>query len=519
MKLTKVLALFLILFTGSFIYSLAINEKEIKKIKPIRFNNYKGYKKNRSTFEQVHNIGVSLSKKSIVKNKQYYYRNKYSIVRATSQNEKQKFSADILTIHKNAKVTHVGAIRIILSGYLQNKFKYNYDDAFTVATFITYYNAVYRKNIKYYTSKYKSTVLKHINNKNAGLSVNYYNWAGKTKIIIPLTDKEINTTVITDKKVIEKLKKKKNKGIEERKKIITIKKKEVNKKKEKIVRKKKEIKKEKEKINKRKKEIKKIKDPKKKEEEKKKIIRRENKIKKEEKQIKKDEKVVIKKENEIKKDEKDLKKDKKIVEYKKDPKKLIKDIEDFKKKEKELKKKEDDIRNTNPGDNVFRGKLYYLKINQYITNGHYNNTMFLINPKTRKFVKESSLKHICGKKYDIFNKGVVVIAHKSGHDSKHYLVLLDTNTIEPIAYGKKEIFWRSFVEVRNNTIYAIIKKDIKYYLGKFDQNLKLIASSQVAIQKDSFISFFEDTIYINKENGQIMILNKSNLKNAGTITK
>jgi hypothetical protein len=61
----------------------------------------------------------------------------------------------------------------------------------------------------------------------------------------------------------------------------------------------------------------------------------------------------------------------------------------------------------------------------------------------------------------------------------------------------ENIFWRSFIEIRDNNIYAIVKEDNSYYLGKFDENLKLISKSKEKLNENTFITFF-DEYYICK---------------------
>ena len=65
---------------------------------------------------------------------------------------------------------------------------YDYRDARALALFTTYYNAVHRGDMTYFKSRYKKVVLKHLNSGNAGISTKYYNWPGRTRMVIPLTE-------------------------------------------------------------------------------------------------------------------------------------------------------------------------------------------------------------------------------------------------------------------------------------------------------------------------------------------
>jgi len=557
-KLTAIFLFFIVLiFYGESAFSINVNVKEIKKGKKVVFTNYRGRQKRKDSIKAVIRIGQNLAKKTKKSkaNREIYFYNKYSVIRAISQKQPKKFSADIVSIKKNARVKHIKYIRRILSGYLQKMYHYSYSDAYALAVFVTYYNAVYRKDIKYFSKTYKKIVIQNINKNNAGLSTKYYNWPGKTKIIIPLTKNKYNgkidsidPNIISDDKTNSKIRKD-DKNLKYRKKIVIIKKKEINKekkilkkKKERIKKdektiskKKKQLQKKKENIEKKKNKLKKITDPKKRKKEEKKIkkeekqlkkeetkiIKKEKKLKKKKEETKKEEKKIIEKEKKIKKEKEQIKKDeerKKLKdEIKKDPKKaeekLQKKEEKLQQKEKELEKREDKLKQKkSESKNILGKKLFYLKINEWIKNGHYKNEMYMIDATNGKVLFKSPVTNIAGRKYNVFSKGVLVITYKNDYDSNHQLTLLSPDNLKLLKRGNDDIFWRSFIEINDNFIFAIMEKGGKYFLGKFDADLKLIAKSKEQADKNSFITFFEDFIYINRSDKRIMVLSKKDLK-------
>jgi hypothetical protein len=555
---------------------LKVDVDELKGAKKIDFVNYNGPHRTYDTARSIRLIGELL----VNADKQgdaFRYHMKYSIIHAVDDTSNDKLNADIFSIDRDAEVDHIRNVRLIISGYLSYKYGYSTRDADTLAVFISYYNALYRGNMEYFSSKYKPVVTKYINEKNAGISTKYYEWPGRTKMLIPLTlnakkgdIRSLNTEEISDEKVIEELKKQKDKGIDERKDMVVIKEKEIEKDKKEIEAEKKqvekekdiltkekeiidknkeEIKKEEEKITKEKEEAKLIKDDKeraKKEEEIKKeekkleekkrdVIKKDEAVKKKEDVVNKKEEVVTKKQenvikkeeavkNEkqnIKKDETKIKEEKKKEEIKKSPEEVKKELEtkekELAKKEEELKNKESELKTTQPDKTILYDKFYYLKTKEYMENGHYNNELYAIDAKTRKLLVKSPLKEICGKRYDVFSEGVVVITYKNTHDANHYLALLDLDKLEVKSIGKENIFFRSFVEVRENFIYAIIKEGEDYYLGKFNPNLELIAKSTETVDNSTFITFYKEYIYINNAKKDIVVLNKDNLKLIDTI--
>jgi len=54
------------------------------------------------------------------------------------------------------------------------------------------------------------------------------------------------------------------------------------------------------------------------------------------------------------------------------------------------------------------------------------------------------------------------------------------------------MFFRSFVETRDNFTYVVVQRSNSYFLGKFGSDMKLAAISREEVDPDSFISFFND---------------------------
>ena len=569
-----VFAAAIILFSTS-LFSIEVDIDEISKAKKVDFVNFSGRGSKTETVSQIKSIGYRLSYQ--VKNGKpetpYRFHLKYSIIRALSVSDNDRFSADILFIDKDARVDHIRNVRRIISAYLEGMYGYTEREADAVALYTTYYNAVYRGNLDYFSSTYSPVVMKYLTKQNAGISTLWSDWPGKTAVIIPLTEENkrgeigsIDPFIISDdnvkrevrkergnKKITEELITLKEKEIDKDKKEITEDKKKIEEKrketeeeKKKIEEKKVETEKKKEEIKKEKEETSKIADPetrkakedeiKKKEEEvkkeEKKITEEEKNIVKKEEQIKKEETVVEKKEEEVKKKEEDVKKDKtdvkedekeKTPEDKKDEKEketvtdkateeaLKKKEEVLIEKEKELDKREDQLKDKNASEGVFALKIYYLEVKEYLEGGHYNNTMYMINTTTKKIDFKSPVTNICGRRYDVFSGGVIVITHVGDHKAGHRLMMLDRESLKETKSGTDNIFWRSFIEIKDNNIYAIIKDQENYYLGKFDTELKLVAKSKEKINSNTFITFFEKSIYINREDKTIVILKMDDL--------
>ena len=141
----------------------------------------------------------------------------------------------------------------------------------------------------------------------------------------------------------------------------------------------------------------------------------------------------------------------------------------------------------------------------------------MINPATRKVEFKSPIANICGSRYDVFSGGIVIITHKGRHTEGHRLTLVDRETLVSRIDGTDNIFWRSFIEIRDGFIYAIIYDNGTYYLGRFDGSLKLVAKSGEKINENTFITFYDKYVYINSVDKKVLVLKKEDLALADTI--
>ena len=533
---------------------LEVDVDEIRT-KRIEFINYRGHYKKADPIREIDKIGRDLAREARNRGRAGFHM-KYSIIEAISKEEPDKFSADIFSIDKDARVGHIDAVRRITTAYLMERYGYSRKDASTVSLFLSFYNAVHRGDTGYFVTKYKTVVMKNIAANNAGISTKYWEWAGATKMLIPLTERDqkgkldtVDHDLISDKKTIDQLRtddknlkdrenmadlrdkklekdktelKEEKKKIEEEKKKTDIEKKDLEKKKEETRKKEEVLKKEKEETkkiidqDKRKEKEKEIeKKEKKLDEEKKETKKKEEVIQKKEETIKKKEQAVPEKEKKIAKREESLKEEKKQIEkdelkkeIKEDPEKAKKKLEE---KEKELDKREDKLRDEKLDKNIYGTRLYYMKIKEYLEGGHYNNDMYMIGAATRKVLFKSPVENICGSRYDVFSGGVVIITHKGSHTAGHRLTLVDKDTLAAKIFGADDVFWRSFIEIREGFIYAITYDGGKFYLGKFDSGLKLVAKSREEISENTFLSIWDDYIYINRQDKKIIVLNKNDL--------
>jgi len=214
MNKLQFMALFF-LFTIPALFGLEVDRSEIKpgaSGDTITFINYTGPYSVISSVAEINAIGSSLGKE-IGATGAVGDRSRYYVIHAVDSAVKTGFDADILILGENAGVDHIDNLRRIISSYLSAAYGYSAKDATTLSIFITVYNAVYRGKLDVFTARYKPVVLKNLSSEKVGLSVRYDEWPGKTQIVIPLSDPRlagtvstIDTTSLTEKAVVDKLK-------------------------------------------------------------------------------------------------------------------------------------------------------------------------------------------------------------------------------------------------------------------------------------------------------------------------
>ncbi|MEN2998901.1 MAG: P83/100 family protein, partial [Brevinematia bacterium] len=247
------LALIPLVFLASTASGLKVAEEEIKKSKKVVFENYRGKVKSVSV-KQLINIGrklAEISEEMAVKNHLLY-----SVTRVPPSEE--LFGADIIFVSKGSRIKHINAIRFILAGYFSEKFGYRFSEAYILAVFTTYYNAIHRGDIDYFSARYVSDLFS-FTTENIGISTKYYEWAGKTELVIPtkisILGEKPKLGEIGKEDVIRELKKQDDLGLDERKEMVEIRKKELEEEKKEIEKKEKELKEKREELEKEKEEL------------------------------------------------------------------------------------------------------------------------------------------------------------------------------------------------------------------------------------------------------------------------
>ncbi|MCA1951337.1 MAG: hypothetical protein LDL24_12245, partial [Treponema sp.] len=229
----KFLAALVVFTFAVYGFSIEVDKAELESTRNsnIIFINYEGPHARIETREDIRGIGYALGRVIKAGALRAGNTNRYFAVHSVSSN-KALLDADIFGLGIDVGVDHIRNLRLILQGYLEGAYDYSAADAALLAQFITIYNAVYRGNWNYFTTRYAPNVVAELTKEKAGLSIRFDEWPGKALIVIPLATGQagslsaVDTSKITEKPVIEQLKKDENLGLDARKGMVDLKERE-----------------------------------------------------------------------------------------------------------------------------------------------------------------------------------------------------------------------------------------------------------------------------------------------------
>ena len=548
-----------ILLTAPSLFAIDVDEREIKEggSATIDFINYTGKHDEIDTVEAIRRIGSDLSGATV--SGQAGSGNRYLVIHAVDASVKEGLDADIIILGSQVNVDHIDNLRLIIEGYLSSSYGYSRQDAKTLAHFITVYNAVYRGNMQAFAKKYKSVVLKHLSSDKVGLATIYSEWPGKTQIVIPLTDQKysgtissIDTGVISDKAVVDKMKESDDKDIEARKDMVDLKEKESE-----------EARKRAEEA--RKKALEKEKEAKaakqKAEDANKKLKDKEKALKDKEKAAQKAQKDAddAKKNNTGDKDAKQKQADKAKEDAEKAKLERDKAKEDKDKKDSEAKEKQEEAdslkKDAKNEEKMAEDKMedaqsdrkdiaadtqkiiedkkaekkaetdaliasavraYSLKVVDQET---LSSSIVMLDLRNARQIKTSSLDTIRGRCIYEVGDNLLAIAGSSSGNGIVSLVLINARSLEVVKQSSDVIAEDSLLVKDGDYYYAIVSSSGKYYLGKFNADLERQSLSPIAVLPYSPISVTEQGVLVQDESSSIHLLDKTHLKDTAIAQK
>ena len=465
-KIFGIFAGFLICAAG---FAVDVNKGELESAQSdaVQFENYGGPHAVIESASAIMGIGTNLGRQvaqDVENPLTVEPLSKYSIYHVVGGEDENGLDADILLLNANAGVDHINNLRRIITGYLMAAYGYSREDSETLAVFVTVYNAVYRGDLSKFSGKYKSAVLAYLTEESVGLSTNWEEWAGKTQIVIPLGSiiegtATIETSEISDDKVIEALRAEDDKSVDTREKLANIKEKEAGDASEKAKTAQKEAAQEK-------------KEGKKAESE------------KSAKESEKQQKLADKKTEEVKTEREQISKDKAEV-----------------KKEEAAKAAE--TQNVKYLTSLFvvdeKNKLY---------------SLMTVNPNNGQVVKRSSVKQIREKTVFPVADGLVAVCGVNDKHSAVKLCLVDEATLEIKKESNEILSENSPLVQSGDRFYVIVSEGGSNYIASYDKSLSLKSKSDVAVNGASPLNLYSEGILVTDTRGNPVLLSVPNLTQA-----
>lgn len=539
----KILSVFFVsLLISTNIFALEVDKTELQSTKSttIEFISYTGPHKIIDSVEAIKGIGKSLGKEiapSRDTSKTANLGNKYTVIHAIDENQTGKFDADIIFINKDANVDHITNLRRIISAYLVSAYDYSEADADTLAVFITVYNAVYRGDLDSFKNKYKDVVVKNLSSNNCGLSVNYKDWPGASEIVIPLYDVKngglstIETSVISDKKVVESMKEDDDKNIESRKEMVDIKEREAEKSQEKANAAQKKAVEEQKKLKEEKQKTKEAKAEAKEAEKKSEQAKAEaEEAKKEAEANPEDEelqKVAEEKQEEAEAAEQEAEEKQEALEEQqkaeatqeekteeaKDEAKTEQERADKKQTEAQTERKDiakdQQIVQNNEIKEASTPSSYGIVLTD---EANILSKLVKFNSKTGEIIKSSPVTVIRNRTIYKTPDAYIAIAGENEGNGTIKLVLIDIETMEIFAESEETVSDTSVLVNDGNEYYCVINYDDDWVVGKYDETLALKLKSKVNVKQSTPITVTESGIVVTDKNGNLKLLSKETLE-------
>ncbi|HOC30540.1 MAG TPA: P83/100 family protein [Treponemataceae bacterium] len=552
-------------------FSLEVDRNEIapgQNDPAIEFINYTGPSATVSTAAEIRGIGSALSGAAVQTGTGGAVtagnRSRYFLIHAVDPSAATGLDADILVIGADATVDHIDNIRRILSGYLSAAYGYTEKDAATLATFVTIYNAVYRGKIDIFKARYKPVVTGYLTAESVGLSVRYSDWPGKTQIVIPLSDprlagtiSSINTTLLTDKAVVDKIREDGGDGTQLRKDMVEFKEDERDAAQKRAALAQEEAaaaraveqqkKLEAEAAGREAEKARKDAETAKKEADKAardaeaaqqkaaaspEDVQAQNEAAEKEKQAAEKAQTASGKQESA--EQKSRAADSKATEAQQAKETVTRKeaeaaadqtLADTKQKEaaterkeiatdvqKEVHRQEAEKKAAEQSALASSVPGYILRV---VDGQSFVSELVLVNLNDGTEMKRSSLSLIRNRTIIDSGAGLIAIAGKKGGNAAVRLVLIDPNTLEMTAQGQDNIAESSMLIKSGNDYYAVIEQGSgSFVLGRFDANLAVKAKSSIAVQPFTAIQATDKGILVQDTSGKIVLLKASDLTQA-----
>jgi len=495
-----------------------VNQEELENLPPVTFINFEGPHAQVDTREQIRQIGVGLGQQlsasegvvlpgfanmPVESRRQYSYKieagasNRYYIIRCISGQEESKIDADIFVLGVDAGVDHIRNLRVIIQGYLQTAYNYSERDASLLAQYITVYNAVYRGNQDYFSNRYANMVMENLVRERTGLSIRYDEWPGRTMILIPLGYgglSSVDTTTISDSRVVEELQKEDDRGIQQRQDMVDLKEREAQQAEQRAQTERQAIRQE-ERQN----------------------TQERQEIAQERQRVQDDQQAGIISQEERRRRNEELDRREQAVEEK--AQELEQRREDVQRLEEFAEQKTEEAQQEREG---IASDQQAAIVEETSDSGVIGVMIASENPNMGRLLRittagtelrRSPLDTVHVRTVTFISGRILAIAGENKGNGAVRLIEINQNSLEMARQGDDDIMTGSLLWVNGSDLYAITADlgSNSCYLGRFNTNLALQAKSSIKVHPGASVAIQEGRLLTQREDGSVLLLNAADL--------
>lgn len=491
--------IFLLAVLSVFLPAVEVDRDELETVEPgaVEFLNYEGPHEVINTRNEIISIGRLMGARITTEPGTFRYHSKYSVIHALGPEDEEGTPADIFIIEPGAGVDHIRNLRRIIGGYLSSAYGYEFETALLIAEFVTIYNAVHRRDMETFATRYTQTVLGHLDPDKAGISTRYDEWAGNTMMLIPLTrragDKDagpgaVSSEEISSDEVIEKLREDDDRGLEQRKGMVELREEEAEAEQDRIAGEQEELEEEQGQLEEKEKEL---------EEE---LERAREEGTGDEEEIERELEETREELKETEERRQDLEEEAAAQEERVE--RIRDEREQIAEDEKALMEE-----TAAPRQQAEAGTLFMLYSERA---GSYSGTLVRVDPVTGKVKKRASGITVLGKTF-VEDAGSVFCI---GEAAAGFVTVLsvDAETLEVRERGTEQVHRDSNILVTARGVYAVVESAGNTYLGRFDDELSLADRSADTIVPYSYIKESGNTVMVQSKNGDVLVLDADSLE-------
>jgi len=492
--------LMILVLSPSWAEDVQVDREELARVgdQSIRFINYVGPHEFVNTLDQIRGIGRSLGESiDPARSGEASVGGKYRVLHIVSPEIPEGLDADIVILEPTAAVDHINNLRTILAGYLETAYGFAARDAYLVAEFVTYYNAVYRGDMDMARERYKEPVVASLTPEKMGLDTHYSNWAGKTEMLIPLRGPgigrgdaaQVDTGAITDEAVIDEMRQEEDMGLDSRKDMVELREDELDEEQQAL------------------------------DERREDVERRDDQVTEELEDLEEKEQTTGLTSDEVdRRDE--LEEEKAAIDEEKDAiEEAQEDIDertdDVMRMRDEIAEDENERLQDRDAEETFTSTpaerpVWFLLVDDE-GDGIPFGRVVKYDLENGRRLAVSDVTAVRGRTLVKLPDSLLVIAGKEDGNSRVRPMLLDPNTLETQREGSHDVFPGSLMTVQGSDIYLITTENGEWRLGRFNTNLERSAVSDVAVEPWTSISFDGPSVFVQGSRGEVIRLSSSDL--------